>query len=863
MARGLQFVKSQNETDFEQLPSDLMLIINQQCDQFESELQQGKLPLISAYLDDVALEYREVLLKELVSLEVEHRCQRGENPESSEYQQKYPALDQQWVSTIVQRASSVYQTTSIQKKKSRAQSVVSPYSLDEYISKIVGTGIVSQRDLTELIQHQEAGQRPQTASQLSEILTRSGKLTQYQDHVLSSSEKSPLLFGDYLILEPIGSGGMGTVYKAVHKRMKRIVALKVIRSDLDQVPDRLKRFEREVQTAARLSHPNIVTAYDAGEEQGVHYLICEYIDGESLTELVRGSGPLDFSDAMNCILQIARGLEYAHGQGVIHRDIKPANILIDDQGDLRILDMGLARLQQSSDDLLTNGSQTELTTSQFFMGTIDYMAPEQARNTKLADHRSDVYSLGCTLYFLLMAKPVYEGETTVERILAHKEQPIPSLSALDLQVPHKFDPIFAKMLAKDPNDRYDTVTELIRDLNEFGTEYLQDQTFTLPVDGGKPTASTPESWASAPTQVQPVDSQHTVLAATTSQGIQKDSAIRQKTILWATLASVAVILVGIFFWNRPNQSSIPSQSSVKGQNDFPPASHFTPSEAKQYQQEYAQKIGLPVTERVPLGDSGSEQQLELVLIPPGEFMMGNSSQSQTDANVSPHQVKLTQPYYMSSTEITTGLFRLFVDATQYQTDAEKSGRGGFGIEGGRWVQSNAYSWKYTGELSPNDQIPALSISWNDATAFCDWLSKTTGDHYRLPTEAEWEYACRAGTQTPWFFGTDPGEMGKYAWFSSNSGSKIYPVKQKLPNPFGLYDIYGNEWEWCQDNYSASYYRESPKENPTGPAQGSERVRRGGGFLDPSDLITSYLRRPGTPEAPQHGSFRIVREVKQD
>lgn len=855
-------MNSRNETDFEQLPSDLMLKINQLCDQFESELKQGNLPSINAYLDDIAVEYRDVILKELIPLEVEHRFEHGEQPDSSEYLTQFPALDQEWVLTVIRKTRAESNTVSANKKRNGNQNKTSELSFEQYVSQVTESGIISQRNLTELIEDCDKTQKPKTIVDLSEFLVQKGKLTKYQANALSSAEDQPLLIGDYLIQEPIGSGGMGTVYKAIHQRMKRVVALKVIRSDMNQVPDRLKRFEREVQTAARLSHPHIVTAYDAGEEHGVHYLICEYIDGESLTELVRGSGPLDFSDAINCILQVARGLEYAHGQGVIHRDIKPANILVDDQGDLKILDMGLARLQQSSEDLLANGSQTELTTSQFFMGTIDYMAPEQARNTKLADHRSDIYSLGCTLYFLLTAKPVYEGETTVERILAHKEQPIPSLSALGRQVPTEFDPIFTKMLAKEPDDRYNNVTELISDLNKFSVDYLQDQTFTLPVVDGKQNAVSHDNWASAPTEIQPAVSDLTVLGKASSQGKQKNNTATQKKLLWGGIATAVVVLIGILFWNRPNQSSLSSESdlSITG---LPPASPFTPPEAKQYQQEYAQKVKLPVIEHVSLGDHGKEQQLELTLIPPGKFKMRNPSQSLTNGAGDAYFVKLTKPYYMSSTEITTGLYRIFVNETKYQTDAERNSRGGYGMEGGSWRQSSDYSWKYVGELEIKNQMPALSISWNDAVAFCKWLSDKTGHRYRLPTEAEWEYACRAGTQSDWFFGTDSGELENYAWFRNNSENRIHSVKKKLPNAFGLYDVYGNEWEWCQDYYSEDYIAESDRVDPTGPEQGSGRVRRGGGFGQSSDQLTSYARENGNPESPYHGSFRIVRELKLD
>jgi len=851
-------VTSHNETDFEQLPSDLMLEINQLCDQFESELRQGDLPVINDYLDDVALEYREVILKELIPLELAHLSQRGKQPESSDYLSQFPALDEVWLSEVIENARVENETAAIRKKPIIDQKKNSDLTLDKYILKVTETGIISQRALTELMQGLEESQGPPTVAALSERLVQTGQLTSYQAHALSSDETHPLQIGDYLILEPIGSGGMGTVYKAIHQRMKRIVALKVIRADLNHMPDRLKRFEREVQTAARLSHPNIVTAYDAGEEAGIHYLICEYIDGESLTQLVRASGALDFSDALNCILQVAQGLEYAHSRGVIHRDIKPANILVDDQGDLKILDMGLARLQESPEDLLASGSQTQLTSSQLFMGTIDYVAPEQARNTRLADHRSDIYSLGCTFYFLLTAKPVYDGETTVERILAHQEQPIPRLSTILSQVPAEFDPIFEKMLAKDPEQRYNSATELIRDLEQFSSDNLQDQTFTLPVAAGQTKSAAQEDWASAPTEVQPASSEFTVMAATQLPEKQKAGTSDRRGMIWAGLACAAAILIAAFYWNSPSQNSGPPNSETNEQNSV---SITDSSEARQQQAEYAERMDLPVSENVPLDAQGKGSSLELMLIPPGEFVMGSSSDSQTAFDAPAHPVKITKPYYISATEITNQHFRNFVDETHHRTDAERNG--GYGMVDGSWRKTDNYYWKNLGDLSVHDQAPAVNISWNDATKFCRWLSKKTGDLYRLPTEAEWEYACRAGSRSDWFFGNQTDELENYAWFLNNSEGKVYPTKQKLPNAFGLYDVYGNEWEWCHDYYDENYYTQSPSENPIGPEQGNERVRRGGGFQQPFNQLTSYTRGRGNPVSPSQGAFRIVREVNPD
>lgn len=846
-------MKSRNGTDFEQLPSDLMLKINQLCDQFETELRQGDLPSITDWLDHVAVEYREVILKELIPLEIEHRIQTGDIPQVSDYLQPFPLLDQDWLSETIGIARAELKPAKANDLSSGSQG----NSIESYRERIIQSGVLAASELTEIL---ETAEIPSSADEMAELLTQSGRLTTYQSQVLLEPECRPLLIGEYLILEPIGSGGMGTVYKAIHRRMKRIVALKVIRADLDQNPERLKRFEREVQTAARLSHPHIVTAYDAGESQGIHYLICEYIDGESLTQLVRESGPLDFADALHCLQQIAEGLNYAHSQGVIHRDIKPANILVDDQGDLKILDMGLARLQESSEDILTNGEQTELTSSQIFMGTIDYMAPEQARNTRLADHRSDIYSLGCTFYFLLTGKPVYSGETTVERILAHKEQPIPRLSSVCNQVPTDFDAIFSKMLAKEPDERYSSVSDLLKDLQNFNLSYDAEQTAMLPAaesaDMQTEATTAAEAWASQTTREQPAVSDYTVMAGTTVQH-QAPPAGRRRGLIWGGAAVAAAVLLMFLFRNPQRQLTEDSTAGPLG---------TTPGQSGQLdagtlQAEYAKQVQLPAKTSEKISGGPEPVMLNLTLIPSGEFVMGTDESDAIAYDAPAHPVKLTRPFYLGTTEVSNQLFQSFVDETSYRTDAERAG--GYGMTGGSWNRSGNYYWNNLGELPVQKTAPAVNISWNDAVAFCEWLSRKTGAIYRLPTEAEWEYACRAGTQTPWFFGDSPEGMAQYAWFQGNAEGKVYPAKQKQPNAFGLYDIYGNEWEWCQDFYAADYYRSSPSENPTGPTEGSERVRRGGGFQQPAGQMTSYIRGHGPPETPSRGAFRVVREIPVD
>ena len=186
----------------------------------------------------------------------------------------------------------------------------------------------------------------------------------------------------------------------------------------------------------------------------------DLVEGEDLARLVKENGVLPVEQALDCILQAARGLEYAHAQGVVHRDIKPSNLILDHDGNLKLLDLGIARFlplpEQAADD--------DLTKTGCVLGTVDYMAPEQAMNTRRADHRADIYSLGCTLYFLLTGQPLFGGETVMERIVAHREHAVPSLRKTCPAVPRWLDGIFRKMVAKKPEDRYQSATALISDL---------------------------------------------------------------------------------------------------------------------------------------------------------------------------------------------------------------------------------------------------------------------------------------------------------------------------------------------------------------------------------------------------------------
>jgi len=273
----------------------------------------------------------------------------------------------------------------------------------------------------------------------------------------ASQPRHPVL-GEYVLLRKIGSGGMGRVFKAKHQTMERIVAVKMLPAETMRDPEAVRRFRREVKAAAKLFHPNIVTAFDAREEKGIHYLVMEYVEGHPLSRLVEDHGPLTIEKAADYILQSARGLEYAHSRDVVHRDVKPSNLILTHDGVIKILDMGTARFPGE-----TSG-EVNLTQSGIIMGTVNYMSPEQARDSRRVDHRTDIYSLGCTFHYLLTGDSLYQRDNMVQTLLAHAEQPIPKLSEMVRKAPLWLDHVFERLVAKRPEDRFQTMGELIDEL---------------------------------------------------------------------------------------------------------------------------------------------------------------------------------------------------------------------------------------------------------------------------------------------------------------------------------------------------------------------------------------------------------------
>jgi WD40 repeat protein/tRNA A-37 threonylcarbamoyl transferase component Bud32 len=307
---------------------------------------------------------------------------------------------------------------------------------------------------------------------LAKQVLRRGWLTRFQLNVVAQGKAAELSVGPYVLLDRLGEGGMGQVFKARHRHMHRVVALKVIRKDRLKSPEAVQRFYQEVQAAAHLSHPNIVLAYDADQAGNTHYLSMEFVDGHDLARTVKERGPLPVAVACDYVRQAALGLQHAHERGMVHRDIKPHNLLVAAAppaergsprwGVVKILDMGLARLQQGLGD-----QEHGLTQTGAVIGTPDFLAPEQALNSRAADIRSDLYSLGCTLYFLLAGRAPFHADSLTQLLLKHQmEEPAP-LEQLRPDVPPGVLAIVNALLAKRPEDRIQTPAELAAALEPF------------------------------------------------------------------------------------------------------------------------------------------------------------------------------------------------------------------------------------------------------------------------------------------------------------------------------------------------------------------------------------------------------------
>ncbi|MEI7685809.1 MAG: bifunctional serine/threonine-protein kinase/formylglycine-generating enzyme family protein [Planctomycetota bacterium] len=645
----------------------------------------------------------------------------------------------------------------------------------------------------------------------AQTLALEGRLTDFHVRQLLRGKVRGWVLGDYVILHPLSAGGMEWVYQAFHRRHKRTYALKVTSPQTARTLSAVKRFHREIETIAKLKHPRLVAAVDAGEAEGLDYLVMEEMPGHSLAEWVELNGPMRCLTAVDMIREASEGIAAAHEAGVIHRNLKPSNLWVEvftgatragsSGPGVKVLDFGMAQMTAADASRSSSGHGT-------LVGTAGYVAPEQVKDSRAADARSDIYSLGCCLAFLLSGKNPPSGS------------PPTQLESPKEAVPGALQAIYRRMVAEAPKERYATADELIVDLDAFLA--------------GTKIASPRRTW---------------MIAAFV----------------------VGTLLVGLTTWLmlRPRGEPV---AVVSGPRPAPLEGATSSTDAAALQKKWAAALNMPVeiTNRIgmklrfvppgtmPLGTPAGQIDERL-----GQLVPGSDTwqwlRRQGRLEWPRHRVTLTQPYYLGATEVTVEQFRTFVEATKYQTTAEADGLGGVSSAKGAPRQSPRLTWRSPGyDLA--ETHPVVQVSFADAQAFCQWLSQYDGRTYELPTEAQWEFAARSGGTERWFWGDRPDAVRDYVAVDARYGPQA--VARKQPNAFGLYDTAGNVAEWCSDWFEADEPPAANARDPKGPERGAGHAVRGGAFLQPLPDSAASAARLAPPDAPQDFiGFRVLAPIR--
>ena len=631
-----------------------------------------------------------------------------------------------------------------------------------------------------------------------------------------------LLADRYRISHLLGQGGMGAVYLAADLRFRSTpVAVKQRLVGANR-EDLRKAFEREAMLLNHLRHaalPRVTDFFVDGDSQ---FLVMEYVAGTDLhEELERHGMPLPLKSVVLWADQLLGALSYLHAQTppVIHRDIKPQNVRLTPKGDVMLLDFGLSK--GSVGEYLTAGSSV-------VAGTPNYASPEQMGGQG-TDERADLFSLAATIYCLLTATPPPDAARRLMDFVNGLEDPIRPLHTVNPAVPEPLSAAIHRALSLRPGDRQSSAVELREDIRRTVDAVevaLPPVEACGPADSSIATDDVPRdvTQLETPSDVKGstvvegtfVAHPHTAVAPRSSalddQDVATTTKLRGPGDVWAhrgfVLLVVTLLVVAVYQCSNLGTQPKPAQQRASTQ----PRAATPPVEVP--------------PERSMLVEIGNGVKVAMVLVPAGTFAMGEDKGG-TDYPM--HRVTISKPFWLGKYEVTHK----------------------------QWA---AVMGSYPSEFDGNVERPANEVSWADCQAFIRKLNALTRMHFRLPTEAEWEYACRAGTSDAF-----AGELSQIAWTRENtalSGQVLpLPVGLKKPNSWGLHDMHGNVWEWCEDRYDENYYQRSPERDPPGPANGPARVLRGGCWLSFQQYCGSAYRYslPPTDRVPIVG-FRLVRTL---
>jgi len=598
---------------------------------------------------------------------------------------------------------------------------------------------------------------------------------------------------------------MGTVYEAIDERVSAVVALKEASNAADAASHR--EFEREAKLLANLHHQSLPKVMDYFTEGSGEYLVMEFVPGYDLAELLKRRGaPFHVKLVLRWADELLDVLEYLHGLNppILHRDIKPANLKLTQREEIYLLDFGLAKG--------TTGKMTAGLASRSVRGYTPVYASLEQILGQGTDARSDLYSLGATLYHLLTAELPADAPARDEQIEDGKPDPLLHLQGLNPKVPEAVTAEIHRALAIRRKNRPESAAEMRRALRVAIAEADDDDDEARASREKQPReegagAITPTQ-QTVPIAIQP----QTGGAKGKTQEFHPPAPARRKSQV--VLITAAVVVAGILIIATALMIRRGLQSKREdGVNPAPLSQTTKPTPSQQSGQSYSENV--------------NGVSLELLAIPAGTFMMGAPQfEMGSFRNECPQHSVSVPGFYMSKYEI-----------TQAQWQAV--------------MGSNPSGFR-------GDTRPVESVSWNEATEYCKRLSLLTGHQYRLPTEAEWEYACRAGTTGPY-----AGMLDKLAWYSANSGAQTHPVGQAQPNGFGLYDMHGNVWEWCQD-VDHENYDGAPTDGSAWLRGGDQtrRVLRGGAWNNNANLLRSAYRGASiSPGKADYVGFRVVAEPR--
>ncbi|MGH7136730.1 MAG: bifunctional serine/threonine-protein kinase/formylglycine-generating enzyme family protein, partial [Pirellulales bacterium] len=603
---------------------------------------------------------------------------------------------------------------------------------------------------------------------------------------LQPSKRSDSLgrLSHYEILEVLGKGAFGTVFRAFDDKLQRVVAIKVMAPELAATSPARKRFLREAQAAAAIRHEHVVSIY-AVEETPLPYLVMEYIAGPTLQQRLDQVGPLGVAEVLRLGRQTAEGLQAAHARNLIHRDIKPGNILLEAgvEERVKITDFGLAR---AVDD-------ASITQSGTIAGTPMYMAPEQALGQKF-DQRADLFSLGSVLYQMVSGRPPFRAPSTLavlKRVVDDTPRPIVEIMP---ETPDWLSKIISKLHAKNPDDRFQSALEVAKVLAEYEAFFAGSQELKhLPV--------LPREKA------QPVRWRRAILTATLLLPLMAYGvyalAIRMRPVAADRFVGYGVALSEAQADRGKEPRELSSNVEVQPpsrQDDAPrlAVAPFDAEQAKTYQDAWARYLELPVDFTNSLG-------MQFRLVPPGAFMMGATPEEMEHAishaedwnreslmSEGPaRRVQIKRACYLGAHPVTVEQFRRFVEVTGHETTAEVNGKGalGWNDQEKKMVYSPEFTWRKPAFVL-SAKLPVVCVDYRDAVSFCSWLSITEGLQYDIPHESIWEFACRAGTTSFWYWGDEPEAWDTFA----HTPFTRSPVGEKPPNAFGLFDMIGNAEE---------------------------------------------------------------------